>query len=483
MLLAVFYSNSAWCQITLVKEIGESISPKSIVYNGAGLFAAQNMMYRHTITFYNAKGKLVKSLKDHVNLHQLGFDTYQDRTYLGSPVEACFTNDGKYLWVSNYAMYGPEFKKEGCDGCSGKNYDPSFLYKVNTSSFEIESIIEVGSVPKFVAVSPNGKLLIVSNWTSSDISIISLKTEKEIKRVDVGARPRGVVIDNKNQLAYVAIMGSDKIAKVNLLNYNVSYIQKVGKGPRHLILNKDNTLLYVALNNINKLLKINLLTGERTYCTVNAGPRTMVMSADEKLLYVVNYYANTFQKVGADSFTVLETIKTKHHPIGITGNWKSNELWVACYSGVIQIFRDGEKSISKINEPEIKTVEVDEKEAVMVAIKKAPKLKGAVQKMDIMAVTMPVKARKVLDEVNIVSSMPCQYHLIVGSFKESNNALAYKKTLISQGYDAIILKSHKNNLNLVSIAQHEGLTAAEKDKADYKKNQGKSSWIYLEECK
>ncbi|PZE16797.1 hypothetical protein DNU06_11105 [Putridiphycobacter roseus] len=472
------FSNLTFGQITLVQEIGSAISPKSIVTNGQGIFAAQNMMYRHTITFYNAEGTLLKSLKDHVNLAEKGFSNYKNVTYLGAPVEACFTKDGKYLWVSNYAMYGPGFNKEGCDGCSGKNYDPSFLYKINSKSFEIESVVKVGSVPKFVAISPNGKLLMVSNWTSSDISIISLKTEKEIKRVHVGPRPRGVAIDNKNQMAYVAIMGSDKIAKINLLNFKVTYIEGVGKGPRHLILNAANTFLYVALNNINKLLKIDLRDGSRTYCSVNAGPRTMVMSANEDYLYVVNYYANTFQKVDTKTFTILETIKTKNHPIGITGNWKTSELWVACYAGVIQIFKDSLVTVSKDKE-EMAIVE----NIPVLVVQEKPHLKNAIQALNIAKVSLPNTAVKIQEEKEKTPATSCLYHLISGSFQEKENALAFQKKLLDQGIDATIIKATKNQLNLVSIATYKSVAAANNGRGDYKKTHGKSSWIYHVPCK
>jgi len=298
------------------------------------------MMYRHTVTFYDSNGDLVETLDDKVKLQDFGYKKYNGTEYLGGPVEACFSKDKKYLWVSNYSMIGKGFNKEGCDGCEGKHYDPGFLYKVNAKTFKIENVIEVGAVPKYISISRNGRLLIVSNWTSSDISIIDLQEEKEIKRINIGSRPRGVVIDKHNQFAYVTVMGSNKVAVVNLLNYKVSFIQSVGKGPRHLLMNKSNTNLYVSVNSSSQLVKMNLLTKKMQYCKVKSGPRSMVLTKDERWIYVVNYYANTFQKIDTRTFEVVNTISTKHHPIGITFNWHTNDIWVACYSGYIQIFRD-----------------------------------------------------------------------------------------------------------------------------------------------
>ena len=123
-------SSYAQSSIQLVKEIRGSISPKSIVYSGNGIFSAQNMMYRHSVTLYSADGELITTIKDQTNLKSFGFDEYESDSYLGGPVEACFSDKGKYLWVSNYSMVGKEFNKEGCDACVGETYDPSFIYKI-----------------------------------------------------------------------------------------------------------------------------------------------------------------------------------------------------------------------------------------------------------------------------------------------------------------------------------------------------------------
>ena len=69
-------------------------------------------------------------------------------------------------------MLGAEFKKEGCDGCTGDGFDPSFVYKINTATYEIENVVKVGSVPKYLALNEKTNLMLVTNWSSSNVSII-----------------------------------------------------------------------------------------------------------------------------------------------------------------------------------------------------------------------------------------------------------------------------------------------------------------------
>lgn len=336
----VGFSQSVENHIRKKAEINGSISPKSINWNGNNLFAAQNMMYRHTITFYNKQGELQKKLKDEVRLSDYGIDTYGNGLVKGAPVESVFTNNGEYLWVSNYHMSGKSFTNEGCDYCIGTTYDPSFLYKINTTTFAIENVVEVGAVPKFIAVSKDEKLLLVSNWVSSDVSVIDLTLEKEIQRVTVGKHPRGIAITADNKQAYVTIMGSTKIAVVNLETYAVDYILGVGKAPRSIILADHDSTLYVSLNSSQAVLKYNVFTAEKTIVKTPSGPRSMVITPAEDYLYVVNYFDDSFSKISTDSMQLEATVATNAKPIGICGNWDDAELWVACYSGSIELFKD-----------------------------------------------------------------------------------------------------------------------------------------------
>jgi hypothetical protein len=57
-----------------VFTISGDISPKSVVASDDGLFFAQNMMYRHTITVYDRNFELVKTIGDQVRLEEFGLD-------------------------------------------------------------------------------------------------------------------------------------------------------------------------------------------------------------------------------------------------------------------------------------------------------------------------------------------------------------------------------------------------------------------------
>ena len=142
-------------QLTLRAVFGGPISPKSVASSGTGLVLAQNMMYEHTITVYDARRlRLIKTLSDRVPLSMLG--DKGPGTAQGAPVEAAFSPDGRYAYVSNYSMYGPGFGPQGQDVCSpASGYDRSFVYRVDLRRLRIDLAYRVGSVPKVVAVTPD----------------------------------------------------------------------------------------------------------------------------------------------------------------------------------------------------------------------------------------------------------------------------------------------------------------------------------------
>ena len=57
-------------------------------------------------------------------------------------------------------------------------------------------------------------------------------------------------------------------------------------------------------------------------------------------LYVVNYGSDTVSKFRASDLSLLQTIATLHHPIGITYDRDTGSVWVACYVGRILVFSD-----------------------------------------------------------------------------------------------------------------------------------------------
>jgi YVTN family beta-propeller protein len=325
-----------------VATITGDISPKSVVANGAGLFFAQNMMYRHTITVYDRDYELVATIPDSVSLAEYGLGDH-DEEHLGAPVEAVATSDGAHVYVSNYQMYGAGYSQAGGDGCDLANWDESFVYRISAASLEIDQVIAVGAVPKFLAITPDDNLVLATNWCSFDLSVIDTSTAAEVARIPLGRHPRGIAVTGDGSTAYVAVMGGRDIAVVDLETFDIGWLKNVGANPRHLILDPTDRQLYATLNGEGTVAVIDVATGAVTN-RINSGsaPRSMTISDDGSSLYVVNYNSDTVSKIDTTSLEVTQTLAVPERPIGITFDSATREVWVASYSGAITVFREDE---------------------------------------------------------------------------------------------------------------------------------------------
>ena len=330
---------SATSKMVLTETINGDISPKSVLSSGTGLISAHNMMYRHSVTIYDAKSTELKhTVSDSVKLSVFGFKQYSGN-YRGAPVEGSFSPDGKYLYFTNYAMYGKGFTKEGHDTCSpASGYDTSFLSRINLETYKIDAMYRVGSVPKVVKVTLDNKYILVTNWCSYTLSVISVAEQRVVKTIKIGRYPRGIAVSSDSAFAYVAEMGGNRIHKISLADFGVTHIP-IGSNPRAIALSPDGTKLYATLNLSGKVIAWNL-EKNKAFKSVTTGKaaRSLAISSDGTALFVVNFLSGTVSKVRTSDMKVTQSIKVCSEPIGVTYDEPTERTWVACYGGSIKVF-------------------------------------------------------------------------------------------------------------------------------------------------
>jgi YVTN family beta-propeller protein len=329
-------------QTIVADERTGPLSPKSIVASGTGVVYAQNMIYSHSVTAWDADGNHLATIPDAVDLAAFGITGHPPGTVQGGPVELAFSADRAKAYTSNYSMYGPGFSRPGDDQCSPESgFDTSFVYRIDVATHAIDQVIPVGSVPKYVATTPDGRYVLVTNWCTYDLSVIDAAAGREVRRVPIGRYPRGIAVAPDSRTAYVAVMGGTEIVTVDLGTFAAGRFEGIGGGPRHVVISPDGAFLYVTLNRDGRIAKVDAATGE-VLATVATGsaPRSMDIAADGQSLYVVNYESSTLSKVTTADMVEVQELATGHHPIGITYDPLTGRVWVACYSGEIEIFDD-----------------------------------------------------------------------------------------------------------------------------------------------
>jgi YVTN family beta-propeller protein len=207
----------------------------------------------------------------------------------------------------------------------------------------------VGEVPKYLAISPNGRTLLVGNWCSWDISVVDLRQRREVARIPAGVAPRGIAFSPNGRTAYVTLVGEDRVLVIDMRSRRVERdIRGVGERPRHLVMSPGGRFLYITSEGKDKphredgsIIKYDTRRQQvvaRSKPLVE--PRTTVISDDGRALYVVDYYPGTIVKLATDDLSELQDRYLGFHPIGVTYDVASDKLWVAGYGGQVWVLKD-----------------------------------------------------------------------------------------------------------------------------------------------
>lgn len=326
-------------RLVRLKRLTGDIRPKSVVASGDGRVIANNMLYEHTMTVYDAGTlELERTVEDTVDLADFGFPERAGETR-GAPVEAVWTKDGRYAYVSQYSLTGPGSGEDGTDKCTGGDaIGRSALFRYDAEKGVWDQVIEVGRVPKYVTLTPDGTRALVSNWCDRTVSVVDLAQAKETATIPVEAAPRGIVVLEDSRTAYVTAMYADELYRLDLEAGTSEKVMDTGRKPRHLVLSPDGKRIYMTEAGSDRLVTLDAATGE-VLKRVKTGrePRSMDISADGTVLYVVNYYENSLSAFDADTLEEIERVKVGEHPVGVAYEPAHHRVWVANYRGSIDV--------------------------------------------------------------------------------------------------------------------------------------------------
>ncbi|OQP42746.1 hypothetical protein A4H97_11310 [Niastella yeongjuensis] len=284
------------------------------------------------------------------------------RSYEEKPVEACLSHDDKVLWVSlhNAASIVPiptdpfsPYKPDTSD----ITVKQKKIYIEYTGSANIDSIlvpvIVTGNTPKVIARTADSKNLLVSNWHSHSVSVLTTDTTafpyaKTVSTVRVSAIPRGIVVDEQRKKSYVAIMGGKTITVINNDTWAKESDISVASNPRHIVLTDKGRLL-VSYNKLARIACIDPIAHKTLFsATTHAQPRTIALSKNHQFLFVTCYSSDRVEvfKINNNSFTKVASFSCPGHPVGVDIFEDDNKLeaWVCSYhNGTINIFSFAKK--------------------------------------------------------------------------------------------------------------------------------------------
>jgi DNA-binding beta-propeller fold protein YncE len=330
---------------------------KSVLFNSSGSrLYAMNLEGMSVSEFDQPTRKILREFKFRAT-KGMGWD-YENDTAISSyeekPVEACFTNHDKILWVSLHNAGGIvpiivdsfQFYSKKTDPIATKHITVNYPASLQKDSFDVP-LIKTGKTPKVISKTADDKNLLVSNWHSYTISVLELDPGqypygKVINTIPVASIPRGIAVDDKNYKSYIAIMGGASITVLNNWVWQKEDELQVASNPRHLVIDTSGRL-FVSYNKLAQIACINTKTGKTLFtASTHIQPRTIALSKNKQFLFVTCYNGNMVDifKINDNGFKKLYSIECKGKPVGIDIYEDNDKLeaWVCTYSnGAINI--------------------------------------------------------------------------------------------------------------------------------------------------
>lgn len=219
------------------------------------------------------------------------------------PAHIVFTEDGKYAVVTN-------------------NEDNTISI-IDMKNFTVINTVNTGKGPHGFRISGDSKKAYIANMGEDTVSIVDLESMTEEKRIKVGAAPvtTGVTSDGKTLVA--TLNGENALAIVDLATDKVEKVP-VGKGPAQVYIDVKDQFAYVANQGTeeapsNTVTVINLSARNVTAeIETGKGSHGVVSSPDNKRVYVTNMFEDTVSIIDIAENKVIETIKVKGIPNGIS---------------------------------------------------------------------------------------------------------------------------------------------------------------------
>jgi len=119
---------------------------------------------------------------------------------------------------------------------------------IDTATNSVVRRIDVPGAVHHVAVSPDGRVAVVTHPATDAITVIDLEALEVIKTVPTGAMPNYAAFSKDGEKLYVSNSGEDTIAVLDRSTWSVTGKIPVGESPEHLALSPDGGKLFV--NNV-----------------------------------------------------------------------------------------------------------------------------------------------------------------------------------------------------------------------------------------
>ena len=206
------------------------------------------------------------------------------------------------------------------------NEDEGELSFVDAATGKTLKDVKVGKEPEGVKVSADGKIVYVTSEVASMVHVIDTATAKVVKNVKVGKRPRRMVItpDGKelwvtNELdASVTIVSTADHSVLGTVKFEVKGARAADITPVGIQMTRDGKRAFVALGRANHVAFVDVASRKVTHTVlVGKRPWNVMLDKAEARLLVVNGLSDDVTVIDVPGAKALKSIPVGRVPYGV----------------------------------------------------------------------------------------------------------------------------------------------------------------------
>lgn len=208
--------------------------------------------------------------------------------------------------------------------------------------------IPTGKGPHEVAISPDGKTALVTNYTGGvfgsgkSVAVIDVVTARSVGSIDLGQNlsPHGVVWLSDNRRALVTAEGSATLVMIDVVERKVIRTFPTGGKSSHMVaVTPDETMAFVANMGSGSISAIDLL-GDDAPVLIPTGntPEGIAMTPDGREVWVGNRGQNDISIIDVGSLKTVARLDSDNGPIRVAMASGQRALVTNLGSGTLQVF-------------------------------------------------------------------------------------------------------------------------------------------------
>ncbi len=213
------------------------------------------------------------------------------------------------------------------------------IYSVNltaTNENGTDSMLTTITAMQLVGIGPYAY---ITNSGDNTVSVIDTATNKVIAIIPVGSSPKGVAVTLDGKKVYVTNIFSGTVSLIDAIKNTVRTTIPVGSSPRGVAISPDGKKVYVPHPDVgnplnNTILVLDTATNE-VEATILVGevPFGVAVTLDGKKVYVTNLDDKTVSVIDTDTNTVIDTVPVGNNPRGVAISPDGKWVYVVCDEG------------------------------------------------------------------------------------------------------------------------------------------------------